>query len=126
VAAAGCAAAPSSAAQPESEHNAPLRMLAAALASAWQALLARVALAVQAAKQRAAATDRETLASGISAQIRQSVRHARMLTVVAPFAAAGGSYGTTSNTLLLLTRAVASFIKVAAWSLSTCSSPVCS
>jgi len=78
---------------------------------------------VQAAKQRAAATDREALASGVSAQIRQSVRHARMLTVVAPFAAAGGNYGTTSNTLLLLTRAVASFIKVAAGSLSMAHAP---
>lgn len=89
-------------------HAAPLRTLALTVAAAWHALLARVAAAVQAAKQQVATVD----ADAVNAQIRTSVRNARMLTMVAPFAAAGTSYGTTSNTLLLLTRAVASFIKV--------------
>ena len=44
----------------------------------------------------------------MSTGIRQSVRHARMLGVVAPFAAASSG----ANTFLLLTKAMAKFIKV--------------
>ena len=44
----------------------------------------------------------------VNAGIRQSVRHMHMLGVIAPFAAASSG----ANTFLLLTKAMAKFIKV--------------
>ena len=44
----------------------------------------------------------------LNASIKQSVRHFHMLGAVAPFAAASGG----ANTFLLLTKAMARFIKV--------------
>ena len=107
TASASLGAAASPARQPDPAHLAPLRAVAAAAAAAWHALAARVAEAVLAAQQRLATAD----SAAINVQIRSSVRQARTLSAVAPFAAAATYTGTTSNTLLLLTRAVASFIK---------------
>ena len=110
IASASLGAAASPASQPETARFAPLRAVAAAAVAAWHALAARFAEAVLAARQRLDTAQPDSAA--INAQIRSSVKQARMLSAVAPFAAASTYTGTTSNTLLLLTRAVASFIKV--------------
>ena len=47
-------------------------------------------------------------ASVLNTSIKQSVRHFHMLGAIAPFAAASGG----ANTFLLLTKAMARFIKV--------------
>lgn len=108
IASASLGAAASPASQPEPARFAPLHAVAAAAVAVWRGLAARVAEAVLAARQRLDTAD----SAAINAQIRGSVKQARMLSAVAPFAAASTYTGTTSNTLLLLTRAVASFIKV--------------
>jgi hypothetical protein len=48
--------------------------------------------------------------AALNTGIRQSVRHMHMLGVIAPFAAASSG----ANTFLLLTKAMAKFIKVPA------------
>ena len=110
IASASLGAAASPASQPEPACFAPLRAVAAAAVAVWHAVAARMAEAVLAARQRLDTPPPDPAA--INAQIRSSVKQARMLSAVAPFAAASTYTGTTSNTLLLLTRAVASFIKV--------------
>ena len=110
IASASLGAAASPASQPEPACFAPLHAVAAAAVAAWHALAARVAEAVLAARRRLDTPPSDPAA--VNAQIRGSVKQARMLSAVAPFAAASTYTGTTSNTLLLLTRAVASFIKV--------------
>ena len=57
----------------------------------------------------ASAQVRSQDAGVVNAGIRQSVRHMHMLGVIAPFAAASSG----ANTFLLLTKAMAKFIKVA-------------
>lgn len=64
--------------------------------------------AVGAARLAAAEAARQTAAADVNAQIRASVRQMRMLAVVAPFAAATGS----ADTFVIITKAVASFIKL--------------
>lgn len=81
-----------------------MQLLARAVAlaaSVWRAVLTRLA---------AGATNSEPLdAEAVNAQIRGGVRNMRMLMAVAPFAAISNS---SVHTLLLITRAVSSFIKL--------------
>jgi len=51
-----------------------------------------------------------------NAQIKAAVKNMRCLAAVAPFAAASGS----TNTFILITKAVGSFIKVSLLFLSSC------
>lgn len=81
--------------------TAPLLRLTAAAAG----LVQRGAAAARAAAAEAA---RQTAEQDINAQIRASMKQMRMLALVAPFTAASGS----TDTFMIITRAVASFIKL--------------
>lgn len=61
--------------------------------------------AMRAAVSRASAQIKE---QEVNAQIRDSVKHMRVLALVAPFAAVAGS----TDTFMIITKAVASFIKL--------------
>lgn len=68
------------------------------------ALRAKSAAALSVFKHRAS----ETEAAEINAQIKESMRSMKMLALVMPFAAVSGS----TDTFFIITKAVASFIKV--------------
>lgn len=94
----GATAAGGAAPQPPSL---PLLRLTALAAGAVAA--ARRSLAAASADAARAAAEQD-----INGQIRQSVKQMRMLALVAPFAAVSGS----TDTFMIITRAVASFIKL--------------
>lgn len=63
---------------------------------------------VQKLKAAAVETARQTNEEAVNQQIKESVKQMRMLAIIAPFAAVSGS----ADTFFIITKAVASFIKV--------------
>ena len=91
----------SAAAQP----GAPVAHPVVRLAATASALVGRTVHAVRVAAVEAA---RATNEADINAQIKDSVKHMRMLALIAPFAAVSSG----PDTFFIITKAVASFIKV--------------
>lgn len=94
----------SSAAQPlHPAHPTPFHRVAATVLSFWQHSLKQLAALLQVKPDQQQASSQD-----INAQIKAAVKNMRCLAAVAPFAAASGS----TNTFILITKAVGSFIKL--------------
>ncbi|CAL5226826.1 g9689 [Coccomyxa viridis] len=92
----------SAAASPGAE---PSRPLLSTIVAAVAVLLKAVSSAMQRTAER---LQQQPDAAVLNKSIKQSVRHFHMLGAIAPFAAASGG----ANTFLLLTKAMARFIKI--------------
>lgn len=97
----------SAAAQPlHLAHPSPVHRVAATVLSFWQHSLRQLASLLQIKPDQP--EQQQASSKDINAQIKASIKNMRCLAAVAPFAAASGS----TNTFILITKAVGSFIKL--------------